>query len=87
MAFAEIEAQGVLQIEARLGLIGGEIAASNGRRSASSLRSSLSESLRDRPNPLEVSHQITSPQSTLSSAGFGLDVAPLCWFELLAGDV
>jgi hypothetical protein len=39
----------------------------------------------DQSNPLEV-FNIRSPQSTLSSSGFGLDVAPLRWFDLLAGD-
>lgn len=39
----------------------------------------------EQANPLEV-FNITSPQSTMSSSGFGLDVAPLRWFDLLAGD-
>jgi len=39
----------------------------------------------EQANPLEV-FNITSPQSTMSSSGFGLDIAPLRWFDLLAGD-
>ncbi|KIW09114.1 uncharacterized protein PV09_00058 [Verruconis gallopava] len=76
-----------------------EIAASNDRQSgyeaeskvASSIsrdipekRESLPEPPWEQANPLEV-FNITSPQSTLSSTGFGLD-APLRWFDLLAGD-
>lgn len=39
----------------------------------------------EQANPLEV-FNIRSPQSSMSSTGFGLDVAPLRWFDLLAGD-